>query len=72
MRIERMRKSGASHLGNVELGDRMRKKSGAQWQGRVVGWYSTDLTPVGYAIESETHAGSVQIYPAAALERVEP
>ncbi len=52
------------------LGDLVRKKSGAAWQGRVVGWYSTKLTPEGYAVESEAHPGSVQIYPVAALERV--
>ncbi|MCT8003928.1 DfrB family trimethoprim-resistant dihydrofolate reductase [Sphingomonas sanguinis] len=52
------------------LGDRVRKKSGAAWQGLVVGWYCTKLTPEGYAVESESHAGSVQIYPVAALERV--
>jgi dihydrofolate reductase (trimethoprim resistance protein) len=52
------------------LGDRVRKKSGAAWQGHVVGWYSTKLTPEGYAVESEAHPGSVQIYPVGALERV--
>jgi dihydrofolate reductase (trimethoprim resistance protein) len=52
------------------LGDHVRKKSGAAWQGQVVGWYSTKLTPEGYAVESESHPGSVQIYPVAALERV--
>ncbi|MBG9389886.1 trimethoprim-resistant dihydrofolate reductase DfrB [Caenimonas aquaedulcis] len=52
------------------LGDHVRKKSGAAWQGRVVGWYSTTLTPEGYAVESEAHPGSVQIYPVGALERV--
>ncbi|MCV0440348.1 MAG: DfrB family trimethoprim-resistant dihydrofolate reductase [Hydrogenophaga sp.] len=52
------------------LGDRVRKKSGASWQGHVVGWYCTKLTPEGYAVESESHPGSVQIYPVAALERV--
>jgi dihydrofolate reductase (trimethoprim resistance protein) len=52
------------------LGDRVRKKSGAAWQGQVVGWYCTKLTPEGYAVESESHPGSVQIYPVAALERV--
>lgn len=50
-------------------GDRLRKKSGSQWQGRVVGYYSTDLTPRGYCIESERELGSVQIYPEGALER---
>lgn len=53
------------------LGDRARKKSGSEWQGRIVGWYSTKLTPEGYAVESESHAGSVQIYPVGALELVE-
>jgi dihydrofolate reductase (trimethoprim resistance protein) len=52
------------------LGDRVRKKSGSAWQGRIVGWYSTKLTPEGYAVESDAHPGSVQIYPVAALERV--
>ena len=52
------------------LGDRVRKKSGAAWQGQVVGWYSTQLTPEGYAVESESHPGSVQIYPVGALERI--
>lgn len=52
-------------------GDVVRKRSGSQWQGRVVGEYSTTLTPEGYAVESDTHAGSVQIYPAALLELVE-
>lgn len=51
------------------MGDRVRKKSGSSWEGRVVGIYSTDLTPEGYAVESHHHPGSVQIYPAAALER---
>nr|WP_063844478.1 trimethoprim-resistant dihydrofolate reductase DfrB4 [Escherichia coli]ABY55281.1 dihydrofolate reductase type 2 [Escherichia coli]UGU38312.1 dihydrofolate reductase [Escherichia coli] len=52
------------------LGDRVRKKSGAAWQGRIVGWYCTTLTPEGYAVESESHPDSVQIYPMTALERV--
>jgi dihydrofolate reductase (trimethoprim resistance protein) len=49
---------------------RVRKTKGASWQGRVVGFYSTTLTPEGYAVESEREPGSVQIYPRAALERV--
>jgi len=52
-------------------GTRVRKKSGSSWQGRVVGYYSTKLTPEGYAVESEREPGSVQIYPRAALELVE-
>jgi len=70
--------AGASHDRRIqppfavtfELGERVRKKSGAAWQGLIVGWYSTKLTPEGYAVESEAHPGSVQIYPVAALERV--
>lgn len=53
-----------------KLGERVRKKSGAEWQGHIVGWYSTKLTPEGYAVESESHSGSVQIYPVSALEHV--
>lgn len=52
------------------LGDRVRKIKGSSWQGYVVGTYSTDLTPEGYCVESERERGSVQIYPAAALELV--
>jgi hypothetical protein len=48
-------------------GDRVRKVSGSSWQGTVVGHYSTKLTPIGYAVESEREPGSVQIYPEAAL-----
>lgn len=55
---------------NFNHGDLVRKKSGSEWQGRIVGWYSTGLTPVGYAVESDSHAGSVQIYPVNALELV--
>ena len=50
------------------LGDRVSKVRGSQWTGVVVGTYATTLTPEGYAVESETERGSVQIYPAAALE----
>lgn len=53
-----------------KMGDRVRKTKGSRWQGRVVGTYSTGLTPEGYAVESETETGSVQIYPASALELV--
>ena len=51
-----------------KLGDLVRKVSGSQWHGVVVGTYSTELTPEGYAVESDTERGSVQIYPAKALE----
>lgn len=49
------------------LGDRVTKPKGASWTGRVVGYYSTELTPIGYAVESENEPGSVQIYPETAL-----
>lgn len=52
------------------IGDRVRKTKGSQWSGVVVGTYSTVLTPEGYAVESSTETGSVQIYPAQALEVV--
>ena len=52
------------------MGDLVRKKSGSEWEGKIVGFYSTELTPEGYCVESATHSGSVQIYPASALELV--
>jgi dihydrofolate reductase (trimethoprim resistance protein) len=51
-----------------QLGDRVTKTKGSHWTGLIVGTYSTDLTPEGYCVESETERGSVQIYPAAALQ----
>ena len=57
--------------GKFAMHQRVRKTSGSEWQGRICGTYSTSLTPEGYAVESEAHAGSVQIYPAKALEAVE-
>ena len=53
-----------------KLGDLVKKRKGSEWQGRIVGAYSTDLTPEGYAVESDTHKGSVQIYPDNALEYI--
>ena len=53
-----------------KIDDRVRKIKGSEWQGKVVGTYSTGLTPEGYCVESEVHKGSVQIYPASALELV--
>lgn len=49
-------------------GDRVKKSSGSEWVGKIVGTYSTEQTPEGYCVESEAHKGSVQIYPAKALE----
>ena len=51
----------------IALGTEMKKKSGSEWQGYVVGHYSTTQTPEGVAIESKHHEGSVQIYPVHAL-----
>lgn len=50
-----------------QLGQRVTKTKGSSWNGRVVGFYSTDMTPIGYAVESEREPGSVQIYPESAL-----
>ena len=54
--------------GKFAGGDLVRKTKGSQWHGNIVGFYSTSLTPIGYAVESATEKGSVQIYPEAALE----
>jgi len=53
------------------LGDKVKKIKGSQWHGTVVGTYSTKLNPEGYCVESAFESGSVQIYPAAALEKWE-
>jgi dihydrofolate reductase (trimethoprim resistance protein) len=53
------------------MGTRVRKIEGASWQGPVVGFYSTKLTPEGYAVESEREPGNVQNFPRAALAIVE-
>lgn len=50
-----------------QFGDRVEKTKGSNWHGKVVGCYATELTPEGYAVESSTESGSVQIYPASAL-----
>lgn len=50
------------------LKSRVTKTKGSSWTGPIVGFYSTNLTPIGYAVESENEPGSVQIYPEAALE----
>ena len=52
-------------------GQRVRKRKGSSWHGHVVGFYRTELTPYGYAVESEREPGSVQIYPGSALEAVD-
>lgn len=57
-------------LGCWKIGTRVRKHKGSSWQGRIVGYYSTSLTDVGYCVESEREPGSVQLYPCIALEIV--
>lgn len=57
----------AGKFKTFKLGDYVTKTRGSQWTGKVVGFYSTELTPEGYAVESGTERGSVQIYPASAL-----
>lgn len=54
-----------------QLGDYVTKISGSKWTGQIVGYYSTELTPEGYAVESHFEKGSVQIYPAKALESLD-
>lgn len=49
-------------------GDLVRKKSGSWWEGRVVGTYTTEQTPRGYAVQLDKPFGPVQIYPESALE----
>lgn len=53
-----------------EQGQRVRKTKGSSWRGCIVGFYSSSITDVGYAVESENEPGSVQIYPESALELV--
>lgn len=50
-----------------KLGDTVQKRSGSKWHGTIVGYYTTELTPIGYAVESYYEKGSVQIYPQVAL-----
>lgn len=54
-------------------GDYVRKRSGAFWEGDVVGDYSTDQTVDGVAVRLlGWKDGPVQIYPSSALELVDP
>lgn len=61
--------SAKAQLPTFQLGDFVRKNSGSQWHGFIVGFYSTARTPEGYVVESCTESESIQIYPAHALER---
>lgn len=59
-------------ISKFKRGDTVRKTKGSEWHGTVVGTYSSTLTSEGYAVESWTERGSVQIYPASALELWKP
>ena len=52
------------------LGTLVTKTKGSKWTGKVVGYYSTKLTPFGICIESSTETGSVQIYPIGAVRKL--
>lgn len=49
------------------IGSLVQKKQGSKWRGKVVGFYSTDATEIGYSVESLYEPGSVQVWPEAAL-----
>lgn len=50
-----------------QLGDMVRKRSGSWWEGRVVGFYSTEQTLDGVCVQMDKPMGPVQIYPASTL-----
>lgn len=52
------------------IGQQVKKKSGSEWSGKIVGFYSTEQTPEGYAVESDKHKNTVQIYPKQALSLI--
>lgn len=55
----------------LPMGTAVEKVKGSEWSGRICGFYSTLLTPVGYCVESAAHRGSVQIYPGPALRSLD-
>lgn len=56
--------------GSFSEGDLVEKKSGSWWEGKVVGFYSTEQTPEGYAVQlNGVPNGPVQIYPVQALKK---
>lgn len=68
--LESMLPPGWPRNPKFKIGDRVRKIKGSSWQGPIVGFYSTPLTPEGYNVMSEREVNSVQIYPASSLELV--
>jgi len=59
--------SAAPENAKWRLGDLVQKVRGSKWRGKVVGFYSTEATPIGYSVESAFEPGSVQVWPEAAL-----
>jgi hypothetical protein len=55
-----------------DIGDLVQKKQNSSWRGKVVGFYSTEATPIGYCVESHFETGSVQVWPEAALIEWKP
>lgn len=56
-----------------DLQQLVKKKSGSFWRGRIVGYYSTKQTPIGYSVQLEIAGmvienAPVQLYPESALE----
>lgn len=73
LQVERIQQEAiASFIGKdwkYKRGDLVKKREDkGQWRGRVVGFYSTNITVCGYAVESAFEPGSVQIYPESALK----
>lgn len=66
--LSRMRAGPAPEGARWQLGDTVAKRRGSSWRGRVVGFYATANTPIGYAVESYYEPGSVQVWPEAALQ----
>jgi hypothetical protein len=66
--LARLAREFVEHVVGHSIGASVRKPKGSNWHGTVVGYYATKLTPKGVAVESDYEEGSVQIYPAHALE----
>jgi hypothetical protein len=70
-RAQAFKDMGSVWAGSFLIGDRVRKKSGSEWQGVVCGFYrNAHLGHHGCAVASERHLGAIQIYPDSALELV--
>lgn len=68
-RLKDWDKSNGALGWKFKIGQKVRKKSGSWWKGRIVGIYSTTQTPRGYNVQfDDVENGPVQIYPQNALE----